>query len=226
MNHENAEKWRVSRSQDKMFLCTAGRPKFVPYSALMRPLFAILSLLLSLIATRADDLPVIKDSEAAQYIGKKRRSSRFGRLRHDSPLGTAFINFGQEDPKQTFAGFIAPVQTWRLTSRSPRSKGKSSASPAQSSCTKGSRRSKSHRRVRSKGRILSRRGDEILSRKANDGLLSQVPTIPHRLRCNLKGATGLSNLTHAIREHRRRLWISLLARSSSICLYAPSLCRL
>jgi hypothetical protein len=87
------KKWRVSRSQDKMFLCTAGRPKFVPYSALMRPLFAILSLLLSLIATRADDLPVIKDSEAAQYIGKKRRSSRFGRLRHDQPTRDRIYQF-------------------------------------------------------------------------------------------------------------------------------------
>jgi hypothetical protein len=45
-------------------------------------------------------------------------------------------------------------------------------------------------RVRSNGRILSRRGDEILSRKANDGLLSQVPSIPQRLRCNPKRAMG------------------------------------
>ena len=36
------------------------------FSFEMRPLFAILSLLLSLIEARADDLPVIKDSEAAQ----------------------------------------------------------------------------------------------------------------------------------------------------------------
>ena len=36
----------------------------------MRSLFAILSLLLCLIATHADDLPVIKDSEAVQYVGK------------------------------------------------------------------------------------------------------------------------------------------------------------
>ena len=37
----------------------------------MRPFFAILGLLLCLIAARADELPVIKDSEAVQYIGKK-----------------------------------------------------------------------------------------------------------------------------------------------------------
>jgi hypothetical protein len=36
----------------------------------MRPLFAILGLLLCLIATRADELPVIKDSEAIHYISK------------------------------------------------------------------------------------------------------------------------------------------------------------
>ena len=36
----------------------------------MRPLFAILGLLLCLIAARADELPVIRDSEAVQYLGK------------------------------------------------------------------------------------------------------------------------------------------------------------
>ena len=37
----------------------------------MRILFAILGLLLCMIAAHADGLPVIKDSEAAQYVGKK-----------------------------------------------------------------------------------------------------------------------------------------------------------
>jgi hypothetical protein len=32
--------------------------------------FSILGLMLSMIATRADDLPVINDSEAFQYVGK------------------------------------------------------------------------------------------------------------------------------------------------------------
>ena len=36
----------------------------------MRPLFAILVLLLCVIATRADDPLVIKDSEAVHYVGK------------------------------------------------------------------------------------------------------------------------------------------------------------
>ena len=37
----------------------------------MRLLFATLGLLVCLIATRANDLPVIKDSEAIHYVGKK-----------------------------------------------------------------------------------------------------------------------------------------------------------
>ena len=36
----------------------------------MRALFAILGLLLLLIAASADELMVIKDSEAVQYVGK------------------------------------------------------------------------------------------------------------------------------------------------------------
>jgi hypothetical protein len=38
--------------------------------SVMRPLLVILGLLLCLIATRADEPLVIKDSEAAQYVGK------------------------------------------------------------------------------------------------------------------------------------------------------------
>jgi hypothetical protein len=38
--------------------------------SIMRPLLAIFSLLLCLIAARADELPVINDSEAFQYVGK------------------------------------------------------------------------------------------------------------------------------------------------------------
>jgi hypothetical protein len=72
----------------------------------MRALFAILGLLLCLIATRADELPVIKDSEAIHYVGKKVEVRGFVSVT-TSPLGTAFINFGREYPNQTFAGFIA-----------------------------------------------------------------------------------------------------------------------
>ena len=72
----------------------------------MRPLFAILGLLLCLIATRADELPVIKDSEAIHYIGKNVEVRGFVVSVRTSPLGTALINFGRDYPNQTFAGFI------------------------------------------------------------------------------------------------------------------------
>ena len=55
----------------------------------MRSLFAILGLLLCLIATRADDLPVIKDSEAIQYVGKNVEVRGFVVSVRTSPLGTA-----------------------------------------------------------------------------------------------------------------------------------------
>jgi hypothetical protein len=73
----------------------------------MRPLLAILGLLLCLIATRADELPVIKDSEAIHYVGKKVEVRGFVVSVMSSPLGTTFINFGRKYPNQTFAGFIA-----------------------------------------------------------------------------------------------------------------------
>jgi DNA/RNA endonuclease YhcR with UshA esterase domain len=60
-----------------------------------------------LVATRADELPVIKDSEAVQYVGKKVEVRGFVVSVTTSPLGTAFFNFGREYPNQTFAGFIA-----------------------------------------------------------------------------------------------------------------------
>ena len=73
----------------------------------MRTLFAILGLLLCLIAARADELPIIKDSEAIRYVGKSVEVRGFVVSVTISPLGTAFINFGQDYPNQTFAGFIA-----------------------------------------------------------------------------------------------------------------------
>src|SRR5271166_3122181 len=73
----------------------------------MRTLFAILALLLSLVATRADELPVIKDSEAVQHVGKNVEVRGFVVSVTISPLGSAFINFGREYPNQTFTGFIA-----------------------------------------------------------------------------------------------------------------------
>ena len=73
----------------------------------MRPFFAILGLLLCFIPAQADELPVIKDSEAVQYVGKNVEVRGLVVSVTTSPLGTAFINFGREYPDQTFAGFIA-----------------------------------------------------------------------------------------------------------------------
>jgi len=72
----------------------------------MRALFAILGLLLCLIGTRADELLVIKDSEAVRYVGKYVEVLGLVGSVTASPLGTVFINFGREYPNQTFAGFI------------------------------------------------------------------------------------------------------------------------
>src|SRR5271166_5761880 len=73
----------------------------------MRSFFAILGLLLCFIPAQADELPVIKDSEAVQYVGKNVEVRGLVVSVTTSPLGTAFINFGREFPDQTFAGFIA-----------------------------------------------------------------------------------------------------------------------
>ena len=75
--------------------------------SIMRPLLAVFSLLLCLIAARADELPVIKDSEAVQYLGKNVEVRGLVVSVTISPLGTACISFGREYPDQTFAGFIA-----------------------------------------------------------------------------------------------------------------------
>ena len=73
----------------------------------MRVFSAILGLLLCLIAARAEELPVIKDSEAIQYVGKSVEVRGFVVSVTTSPLGTTLINFGRDYPNQTFAGFIA-----------------------------------------------------------------------------------------------------------------------
>src|SRR6266403_5928864 len=75
--------------------------------SIMRALFGIPGLLLLLIAASADELPVIKDSEAVQYVGKSVEVRGLVVSVTISPLGTACISFGREYPNQTFAGFIA-----------------------------------------------------------------------------------------------------------------------
>jgi hypothetical protein len=73
----------------------------------MRTFLAILGLVLSLIAARACELPVIKYSEAVQFVGRNVEVRGVVVSVTTSPLGTAFINFGRDYPNQTFAGFIA-----------------------------------------------------------------------------------------------------------------------
>jgi DNA/RNA endonuclease YhcR with UshA esterase domain len=86
----------------------SGKPIKIPaiVDSDMRRLFAILGLLLCLISSRAEELPVIKDSEALQYVGKAVEVRGFVVSVTTSPLGTALINFGRDYPNQTFAGFI------------------------------------------------------------------------------------------------------------------------
>ena len=67
----------------------------------------MLGLLLFLIAARADELPVIKDSEAIRYVGKSVEVRGFVVSVTISPLGTAFINCGQDYRNQMFAGITA-----------------------------------------------------------------------------------------------------------------------
>ena len=50
---------------------------------------------------------MIKDTEAAQYVGKNVEVRGLVISVITSPLGTTFINFGREFPDQTFTGFIA-----------------------------------------------------------------------------------------------------------------------
>lgn len=73
----------------------------------MRRFLAILGLLTLLNATHAAELPVINDSEAVGYVGKKVKVRGLVASVTISPLGTAFINFGRDYPNQTFAGYIA-----------------------------------------------------------------------------------------------------------------------
>jgi len=107
VGHGNAEKCRRSGGRQNVRVYSKPIKILSDIGSIMRPLLAILGLLLCLIATHADDPPVIKDSEAVQYVGKNVEVRDFVVSVATSPLGTAFINFGREYPDQTFAGFIA-----------------------------------------------------------------------------------------------------------------------
>jgi RecJ-like exonuclease len=85
--------------------CTGVKPE--PNISHVRALLLIFALLPSFFRVSADDVPVIKDSEATQYVGRKVEVRGLVVSVTTSPLGTSFINFGQEYPSQIFAGFIA-----------------------------------------------------------------------------------------------------------------------
>ena len=82
----------------KTFLSTASPPKFYPIWLYHACVIAIPGLLLLLIAASADELPVIKDSEAVQYVGKSVEVRGLVVSVTASPLGTACISFGRDLP--------------------------------------------------------------------------------------------------------------------------------
>jgi hypothetical protein len=92
---------------DGTMINSCAFPADKSHCAYMHPFLTILGMLFCWIATRADELPVIKDSEAVQYVGKNVEVRGFVASVTISPLGTIFINFGRDYPNQTFAGFIA-----------------------------------------------------------------------------------------------------------------------
>ena len=62
-----------------------------------------------MIAIRANDLPVINDSEAFQYVGKAVEMRALVFAVPISPLGTAFINFEPKYPIRCLLGsLLAP----------------------------------------------------------------------------------------------------------------------
>ena len=54
----------------------------------------------------AQDLQVIKDSEAAQYVGKNVEVRGLVVAVYTSKKGNTFLNFGGKYPNQTFTGYI------------------------------------------------------------------------------------------------------------------------
>ena len=116
----------------------------------MRPLVAILCLLLCVTAIRADELPVIKDSEALQYVGRNVEVRGFVVSVTSSPLGTTFIIFGREYPNQTFAGFIPAGSKITTDERIATLQGKIIGITGIIELTKGKAESKSRPQIRSK----------------------------------------------------------------------------
>ena len=73
----------------------------------VRSLLTMCGILLCLTMAHAENLPVINDSEAVQYVGKDVEVLGLVVSVTTSPLGTSCISFEQEYPNQTFAAFIA-----------------------------------------------------------------------------------------------------------------------
>jgi hypothetical protein len=189
---------------EQKFLQLTSRSKFEAiFGSDLCSLFAILGLLLCLIATRADELPEIKDSEAVHYVGvgKKRRSSRFGRLRHDQPTRERIYQFRTRYPKQTFAGFISAGSNMATDQRIATLQGKIIGITGTVELHEGSRRSKSHRRV-------------------SAGTLSNRSSSPSKLRDSSGSGMALkATLKRDVVSTILSLW---LASKSSAALTQPS----
>jgi hypothetical protein len=54
----------------------------------------------------AQDLTVVKDSEAAQYVGKNVEVHGTVAAAYTSRKGSTFLYFGGKYPRQTFTGYI------------------------------------------------------------------------------------------------------------------------
>jgi DNA/RNA endonuclease YhcR with UshA esterase domain len=74
----------------------------------MRTLVAFTAFLLICLASglKGQDLQVIKDSEAAQYLGKNVEVRGLVVDVYISKKGNTFLNFGAKYPNQTFTGYI------------------------------------------------------------------------------------------------------------------------
>ena len=139
----------TSKRHDKMFLCTANLSALdAMLVSYMRPFFVFLGLLLCLIPIQAGEQMVIKDSEAIRNVGRYVEVCGLVVSVTASPLGTTFINFGGDTQTRRSPGSFQPIRELRLT-KSQISKGKTYASSVQSNFTRGNRRSKSCRCIRS-----------------------------------------------------------------------------
>jgi DNA/RNA endonuclease YhcR with UshA esterase domain len=75
---------------------------------------------LSCLTWGTQDLPVVKDSEAAQYVGKNVEVRGLVVAVYTSKKGNTFLNFRGNYPNQTFTGYIPAGSelggdTWTVT---------------------------------------------------------------------------------------------------------------